>query len=297
MRISIPPQFRQGTGLGQFMDPMGFARASAAEGGFMENSMPMRPSFAALAAFFSALLLLAAHPLAAPAQQTAAPSAPAHKALHAHTRPGAAPPLTAPTAAAPAPAAVAAPEAPHWPANDSPVPASVVWDSQGLRIDAENSSLQQIMKDFSTATGAQVDGLAADERVFGSYGPGQARDVLSELLQGSGYNVIMIGDQGQGAPRQIVLSARQATGAQPASAAGPASSADDDAEADEPPQPPQIPPLPFRPGFPPGGLPRTPQQINIQEQQMREQQMRQQQLQQQQLQQQQQTQPPGSPPT
>jgi hypothetical protein len=227
-----------------------------------------------------AAVLLGAQILGAQAQQTAAPSTPGQPALRAHTRPGAAHPLTPPAAAAPAPATPPAPEAPHWPANDSPAPASVVWDSQGLRIDAENSSLQQILRDFSTATGAQIDGMAADERVFGSYGPGPARDVLSQLLQGSGYNVIMIGDQGQGAPRQIVLSVRQAAGAQPASASNPAIGNDD-----EPPQPAQgVPAAPFRPGFPPGGMPRTPQQINMQEQQMRQQQL------------QQQTQPPGNPP-
>jgi len=35
-----------------------------------------------------------------------------------------------------------------------------------------------------------------------------ARDVLSELLDGSGYNVLMIGDQGQGTPRTLVLTAK-----------------------------------------------------------------------------------------
>ena len=56
----------------------------------------------------------------------------------------------------------------------------MVWDSQGLRIEARNSSLQQILNDVSTATGAKVDGLGTDERVFGIYGPGQARDVLAD---------------------------------------------------------------------------------------------------------------------
>ncbi|MGD0789759.1 MAG: hypothetical protein ABR898_17430 [Terracidiphilus sp.] len=215
--------------------------------------------------------------LAAQAPAATSTTAPAHKPLHTHTRPSAAHPLTPPAAAALPAATPAVLEAPHWPANDRPVEASVVWDSQGLSIDAQNSSLEQILRDFSTATGAKVEGLASDERVFGFYGPGQARDVLSQLLQGSGYNVIMIGDQGQGAPRQIVLSVRQAGAAQPA-ANHPASS-DDDADADEPAPVPQLPqpiPPPFRPGFPG----RAPQQLNPQEQQLREQQIREQQMQQ-----------------
>jgi hypothetical protein len=227
------------------------------------------------------------------AQASAPTPAPttSHRPLHPLTRPGAAHPLTSPAPAASAPAAPPAPEIPDWPVNDRAAQASVVWDSHGLRIDAKNSSLTQILQDFSAATGAQVDGMAADERVFGSYGPGQAGDVLSQLLQGSGYNVIMIGDRGQGAPRQIVLSVRQAGGAQPAASSNPAGS-DDDADVDEPVQPPQIPTPPFRPGFPPGGPFRNPQQINMQEQQQREMQMRQQQMQQQL---QQQPQPPNPP--
>ncbi len=166
------------------------------------------------------------------------------------------------------PAKPPAPGVPDWPAFDKPAEASVVWDSQGLRIDAANSSLEQILKDVSTATGAKIEGFGADQRVFGQYGPGQARDVLSQLLQGSGYNVIMIGDQGQGAPRQVLLSSRQAGGAQPL--ARPANSANNEEdEVEEPPANPE--PSPVRPGFPPGSAPRTPQQI-MQEMQQRQQQ-------------------------
>jgi hypothetical protein len=63
---------------------------------------------------------------------------------------------------------------------------------------ATNSSLQQILSDVSTATGVKVEGTPGDQRVYGSYGPAPARDVLSQLLDGSGYNVLMIGDQGEG---------------------------------------------------------------------------------------------------
>jgi hypothetical protein len=98
--------------------------------------------------------------------------------------------------------------------NETPGKPAITWDSQGLKIDATNSSLRQILNDVSTATGAKVEGFGTDERVFGEYGPGQARDVISQLLHGSGYNVLLIGDQGAGTPRQIVLSTRKAASTQ-----------------------------------------------------------------------------------
>jgi hypothetical protein len=140
---------------------------------------------------------------------------------------------------------------PHWPANDKPEPARIVWDSHGLRIEAANASLSEILSEVSTLTGAQVDGFATDARVYGQYGPGPARDILYQLLEGTGYNVMMIGDLGQGAPRQIVLSTRSAGGAQ--QAAHNASANDDDADVDEPAQP-QL----NYPGAPVGRVPFNP---------------------------------------
>ncbi len=120
-----------------------------------------------------------------------------------------------PSAARPAPAVSApsvAPPAPDWPANDQPSDATVTWDSQGLRVVAVNSSLTQILKAIATQTGATLEGSDKDERIFGVYGPGPARDVICQLLDGSGYNVLLVGELGQGAPRQIILTARTAAG-------------------------------------------------------------------------------------
>ena len=209
-----------------------------------------------IAALALATILSGAHILAAQTPATPPPAA-AHKPVHPHKRPSPARLTAVPAQATPAPVL------PHWPANDKPSAAAVTWDSQGLRIDAANSSLQQILNDVSTATGAKVEGLGSDERIFGAYGPGQARDILTQLLQGSGYNVLMIGDQGQGAPRQIVLTARHAGEAQPAISGNPVASNDDDADTDDQPQPPA--PTTNRPVFAPGAAPRTPQQIEMQQ--------------------------------
>jgi hypothetical protein len=203
----------------------------------------------------------------------ASPAVPPQKPATA--KPGNHPAGTQP-GAEPAPAAAAAqPKPPDWPANNQPTEASVVWDSHGLRIVATNSSLAQILKDVTAKTGATLEGMGKDERIFGTYGPGPALDVLSLLLDGSGYNVLLIGDQGQGTPRRIVLSARPAGTAQPPGNFNPGTSNDEETESEPQPQPePQ--PAPVREGPPPGVPVHTPQQI-LQEMQQRQQQQQQQQ--------------------
>ena len=189
----------------------------------------------------------------------------------------------------------AQPETPKWPVNETPGKPAITWDSQGLKIDATNSSLRQILNDVSTATGAKVEGFGADERVFGEYGPGQARDVISQLLHGSGYNVLLIGDQGAGTPRQIVLSTRKAASGPGQQAFNRPTQEEPDEDVPDQPEveeqqqqlqpplingrPPVIPPPQGPPGEGPPGAPRTPQQV-LQELQQRQQQMQDQQQQQ-----------------
>jgi hypothetical protein len=83
----------------------------------------------------------------------------------------------------------------------------VSWDSRGLQIEASNSSLDQILQQVAADTGAKLEGLTQDQRVFGSYGPGPESDVLWKLLDGSDYNVLIIGGR-DAVPLEIVLSAR-----------------------------------------------------------------------------------------
>jgi hypothetical protein len=111
-----------------------------------------------------------------------------------------------------APEAMAAPpppsSAPVPPADQPPTLARVSWGSRGLEIEASNSSLNQILHQVAADTGAKLEGLARDQRVFGSYGPGPGSDVLWQLLDGSGYNMLMVGGHDTDAPLKIVLSAR-----------------------------------------------------------------------------------------
>ena len=61
-------------------------------------------------------------------------------------------------------------------------PPTVTWDGKQLTIDAENSTLADILSAVRETTGASIDmpGSASMERVFVHLGPGPPRDILSE---------------------------------------------------------------------------------------------------------------------
>jgi hypothetical protein len=115
-----------------------------------------------------------------------------------------------------------------------PNQATVSWGSHGLKIEASNSSLNQILRQVAGHTGAKLEGLRQDQRVFGNYGPGPASDVLLMLLDGSSYNVLIIGGLGADPPLEIVLSARSPAGSLTANNQN---HSKDDAAIDPEPQP------------------------------------------------------------
>jgi hypothetical protein len=166
-------------------------------------------------------------------------------------------------------AAEAAPNLLQQPAQE----ARILFDNNRLSIHAENSSLAGILRQFASSSGMKVEGLGGDERVFGTFGPGAPRDVLSDLLNGTAYNVALIGDLSNGAPRELILSPATHGAAAPAPA--PLTNSSDDANEQESPdvQPPPLPPdvaqppttqTPSTPGV------RTPQQLFEQLQRMRQ---------------------------
>ncbi len=127
---------------------------------------------------------------------------------------------------------------------DQPPAAPVVSFAGGkLTIQAANSSLRAILDVLQARTGATVEGFGKDERIFGVYGPGAPQEVLSALLDDSGYNVLIAGKRPDGAPREVVLSARDAAASngapagQPTQAAQDADDGSDQAEQVQPPQP------------------------------------------------------------
>jgi hypothetical protein len=148
-----------------------------------------------------------------------------------------------------------------------------------LSIRANNSSLAAILRQVAFRSGMKVEGLGGDERVFGSFGPGIPRDVLADLLDGTAYNLVLVGDLNNGAPRELILTPTTRGGGvtqSPAPQVNPDEASNEQEPPDVPPPPqPEVPP----PGTTPPPTPgvRTPQQLFEQLQRMRTGQQQQQQ--------------------
>jgi len=56
---------------------------------------------------------------------------------------------------------------------------------------AENSSLNQILRDVSRQTGMKITGGVTEQRVFGKYGPGSPSAILTTLIEGTGSNMLL----------------------------------------------------------------------------------------------------------
>ena len=77
------------------------------------------------------------------------------------------------------------------PSGSATQKASVVVARDRLEVRAENSSLNEILRDIAAQTGLTITGGIMDQRVFGTYGPGPAPEVISALLQDTGTNMIL----------------------------------------------------------------------------------------------------------
>jgi hypothetical protein len=97
------------------------------------------------------------------------------------------------------------PPPPLPPAQQPASPAKIDFSHGTLKIDAQNSSLSQILKQISRQTGIQIQGLDQDERIYGQYGPDTVANTLTDLLDGSGYNYVMVGGGEGSPPSKLVL--------------------------------------------------------------------------------------------
>lgn len=108
-----------------------------------------------------------------------------------------------------------APPPPTPPADQPPAPANIQFRQGLLSIHAQNSSLTAILNQVSRQTGLVVEGLGQDKRIYGQYGPGTVSATLTTLLDGSGYNYVLLGGGTNGSPAKLILTP---TGSAPGSA-------------------------------------------------------------------------------
>jgi hypothetical protein len=82
-----------------------------------------------------------------------------------------------------------------------------VYSRGALEITADDSSLNQILRDIGRQTGMKITGTVSDERVFGDYGPGRPSEVLESLLEGTGSNMLLR-ETAEHAPAELILTPR-----------------------------------------------------------------------------------------
>src|SRR5580700_4893190 len=75
----------------------------------------------------------------------------------------------------------------------APVPPQVSYQNSQLTIIAPNSTLGDILRAVRKQTGAEIEIPAAPERVVTHLGPGSAREVMADLLNGSRFNYVLLG--------------------------------------------------------------------------------------------------------
>ena len=145
------------------------------------NSCTRRVRVSAVVSLLFAVIVLASYPASAavsPRQQNKSQALP---------KPAAEP---MPPAAAPEPTPTRPPPTPE---QLPPRPPEIAWDGKQLSINADNSTLYDILMAVRSRLGASIDvpASASSERVAVHLGPAPARAVLSALLEGSNYDYII----------------------------------------------------------------------------------------------------------
>jgi len=91
----------------------------------------------------------------------------------------------------------------------APVAPQVTYQNGELTIVAPNSTLGDILRAVRKQTGAEIEIPDAKERVVTHLGPGPAREVMVELLNGSRFNYVLLGSaQDANALTHVVLVAK-----------------------------------------------------------------------------------------
>lgn len=109
------------------------------------------------------------------------------------------------------------PPPPPTPEQMPAQPPEVSYAGGLLTINAPNSTMNDVLAAVRRVTGATIEKLpmGGTDRVVAHLGPGQPKDVLSALFNGSRYDYIILGPMGQpGAVQRVILTARSNAPAQ-----------------------------------------------------------------------------------
>src|SRR5271165_2840115 len=118
---------------------------------------------------------------------------------------------------------------------DSMAPAKprVTYENGQLTIVAENSTLKDILSAVRKQTGVQIDVPDANERMVTHLGPGPARKIIAQLLDGSRFNYVLLwSPQDPSVLTRVILEARRAPVATPTTVDADAGNAADTSAAD-----------------------------------------------------------------
>jgi hypothetical protein len=165
------------------------------------------------------------------------------------------------------------------PEEMAPVAPTVSYQAGQLTIESKNATLAQVLKSVQAKTGGAFDipASANNDRVVAQLGPGQPKDILASLLNGSKFNYIILGvPNDPGAVQKLILTPRTKapitnTAQNEPVRQPPPEPQEEDYSAPEPPAPEAMPgeentavedqqnqpsPIPYQPGFP-GQQPQT----------------------------------------
>jgi len=130
-------------------------------------------------------------------------------------------------------------------------PAQVTYSDGQLQIVADGSSLNQILREIGRVTAMKITGGVVDQRVYGKYGPGAPAEILTNLLDGTDCNMLLL-ETATAAPAELILTPRNGSVTPPnANAPGFDDDTRDDARPTPDSQPAQAPPQPRQRYMPP----------------------------------------------
>ena len=103
-----------------------------------------------------------------------------------------------------------------------------------LTVQANNASLNGLVREIARTTGMKITGSVAEDRVFGIYGPADPQKLLAPLLDGTGTNLLILSNSAD-TPVELVLTPRTGAASPPSPAETPAEAPNDADNAELPP--------------------------------------------------------------